>query len=104
MDILAFPQPVEVEISGQKEEALFLSLGKWDLLPGTQFYNIYLGGVLGFPGGSACILGDLGLMPGLGRSLEGGHGYPLQCSWPGESHGQRRLGGYSPCSHRVGHD
>ena len=37
MDILAFPQPVEVEISGQKEEALFLSVGKWDLLPGTSF-------------------------------------------------------------------
>ena len=35
--------------------------------------------VLGFPGGSdgresACSVGDLGLMPGLGRSSRGGRG------------------------------
>ena len=40
---------------------------------------------LGFPGGSAgkesaCNVGDLGLIPGLGRSPEEGKGYPLQCS------------------------
>ena len=40
---------------------------------------------LGFPGGSdgkdsACNVGDLGLIPGLGRSAGGGHGKPLQCS------------------------
>ena len=40
---------------------------------------------LGFPGGSAgkesiCNAGDLGLIPGLGRSPGGGKGYPLQCS------------------------
>ena len=39
----------------------------------------------GFPGGSAgkesaCNVGDLGLIPGLGRSLEEGKGYPLQYS------------------------
>ena len=38
---------------------------------------------LGFPGGSAgkeytCKAGDLGLIPGLGRSLEEGKGYSLQ--------------------------
>ena len=38
-----------------------------------------------FPGGSAgkesaCNAGDLGLIPGLGRSHGGGKGYPLQCS------------------------
>ena len=37
-----------------------------------------------FPGGSdgkesACNAGDLGLMPGLGRSPGGGHGNPFQC-------------------------
>ena len=37
---------------------------------------------LGFPGGSdgkesACNAGDLGSIPGLGRSPGGGHGYPL---------------------------
>ena len=40
---------------------------------------------LGFPCGSAgkesaCNAGDLGLIPGLGRSPEEGHGNPLQCS------------------------
>ena len=40
---------------------------------------------LGFRGGSdgkesACNAGDPGSIPGLGRSPEGGHGYPLQYS------------------------
>ena len=40
---------------------------------------------LGFPGGSgskefACNAKDLGLIPGLGRSLGGEHGNPLQYS------------------------
>ena len=39
----------------------------------------------GFPGGSAskepaCNMGDLGLIPGLGRSSGEGNGYPLQFS------------------------
>ena len=39
----------------------------------------------GFPSSSdgkesACNTGDLGLIPGLGRSPGGGHGNPLQCS------------------------
>ena len=41
---------------------------------------------LGFPGGSdskesACNVGDLGSIPGLGRFPGGGHGNPLQYSW-----------------------
>ena len=44
----------------------------------------------GFPRGSAgkesaCNAGDLGSIPGLGRSPEEGNGYRLQ--WPGELHG-----------------
>ena len=40
----------------------------------------------GFPGGSAgkestCSVGDLGLMPGLGRFPGEGKGYPFQYSW-----------------------
>ena len=40
---------------------------------------------MGFPGGSAgkestCNAGDLGTIPGLGRSSGEGKGYPLQCS------------------------
>ena len=42
-------------------------------------------GIVGFPGGSegkesACNAGDLGSVPGLGRSLGEGNGYPLQYS------------------------
>ena len=44
--------------------------------------------------------GDAGLIPGLGRSPGGGHGYPLQYSRPGESHGQRSLVGCSPRGHK----
>ena len=40
---------------------------------------------MGFPGGSdgkesTCKVGDLGSVPGLGRSLGEGNGYPLQYS------------------------
>ena len=48
---------------------------------------------MGFPGGSevkasACNAGDLGSIPGLGRSPGEGNGNP--------SHGRRSLVGYSP--------
>ena len=68
---------------------------------------------MGFPGGSdskesTCNAGDLGLIPGLGRSPREGNGYPLQYSclenpmdrgaWPAvvcevvkESHGTEGL-------------
>ena len=42
---------------------------------------------------------DVGLIPGSGRSPGGGHGNPHHhhpAFLPGESHGQRRLVGYSP--------
>ena len=39
--------------------------------------------------------GDVGLIPGSGRSPAGGHGNPLQFFLPGESHGQRSPVGYS---------
>ena len=55
----------------------------------------------GFPGGSAgkesaCNAGDLGLIPGLGRSPGKGHDNPLQYSCLENPHGQRSLVGYSP--------
>ena len=40
--------------------------------------------------------GDLGLIPGLGRSLGGEHGNPLQYSFLENPHGQRSLAGYCP--------
>ena len=60
---------------------------------------------MGFPGGSelkesACNAGELGSIPGLGQSLGGGNGNPLQYSCLGESHGQRSLVGYSPWGHK----
>ena len=47
------------------------------------FFNVQV--ILGFPGGSdgkesACSVGDLSSIPGLGRSPGEGDGYPLQYS------------------------
>ena len=60
---------------------------------------------LNFPGSSdgkesACNVGDMGLIPGLGRSPGGGHGNPLQYSCLENPHGQRRLIGYGPWGHK----
>ena len=56
---------------------------------------------MGFPGGSdgkesACIVGDLSSIPGLGRSPRGRHGNPLQYSCLEKPHGHGSLEGYSP--------
>jgi len=74
-----------------------------------QFSSVYTW--MGFPGGSvgkesACNggggdAGDMGSIPGSGRSPGGGHGlpvggHPTLVFLPGESHGQRSLSGYSP--------
>ena len=63
--------------------------------------NINLG-FLGSPAGKefACIVGDLGSIPGLERSPGGRHGNPLQYSYVENPHGQRRLAGYSPQGHK----
>ena len=45
---------------------------------------------------SACNAGDLGSIPGSGRSPGEGNGNPLQYFLPGESHG-----GYSPCGRKA---
>ena len=60
------------------------------------------------PGGSdgkesACIAGDLGSIPGLGRSLRGGHGNPVQYSCLEYPHAQKSLAGYLG-SQRVRHN
>ena len=49
---------------------------------------------------STCSVGDLGSIPGLGRSLGGGQGNPLQYSCLDNPHGQRSLAGYSPWGHK----
>ena len=43
---------------------------------------------------SICNVGDLGSVPGLGRSPGGGHGNPLQYFCLENTHGQRSLAGY----------
>ena len=45
---------------------------------------------------SVCIAGDLGSIPGSGRSPGEENGYPFQYSCLEESHGQSSLMGYSP--------
>ena len=56
---------------------------------------------MGIPDGSdgkesAYNAGDLGLIPGMGRSPGGGHGNPVQYSCLENPHGQKSLVGYSP--------
>ena len=60
---------------------------------------------MGFPGDSdgkksACSAGDLGLIPVLGRSPEGGHGNLFQYSCLENPHEQRSLAGYSSWGHK----
>ena len=58
-------------------------------------HNLFLRKI-GFPGGSDAKestynVGNLGSIPGLGRSPGGGNGNPLQYSCLGNPNGQRRL-------------
>ena len=48
----------------------------------------------------ACNVGDVGSIPGLGRSPGGGHGNPLQYSCLENPHGLKILVGYSPWGHK----
>ena len=71
-------------------------------LLGLGFFFLAL---LGFPGGSdgkesTCNVGDLGLIPGMGRYPGGGLGNPLQYPCLENPHGQRSLVGYSPWGHK----
>ena len=61
------------------------------------------------PGGSdgkesACKVGDLVSIPGLGRSPGGGYGNLLQYSCLEKPHGQKSLAAYSQWGCRVGHN
>ena len=56
---------------------------------------------MGSPGGSdstesTCNAGDQGSIPGLGRTLGGGHSNPLYYCCLENPQGQRSLAGYSP--------
>ena len=61
--------------------------------------------MMGFPNGSddkeyTCNTGDLGSIPGSGRSPGGGHGNQLHYSCQENPHGQRSLVGYSSWGHK----
>ena len=62
--------------------------------------------IMGFPCGSdgkesTCNMGDLDLIPGLGRSSGGGYGNSLQYSCLENPHGHRNLAAvYSPWGHK----
>ena len=67
------------------------------IIPKVNYLRVYL---LGLPPGSdgkasAYNAGDLGSIPGSGRSSGEGNGNPLQYS-AGKSYGWRRVIGYSP--------
>ena len=60
---------------------------------------------MGFPGGlnstkSTCSAGDIGLIPGLGRSPGGGHSNQLQYPCLENPHGQGSVVDYSPWGHK----
>ena len=60
---------------------------------------------MGFSGGSdgkesACNAGNLGSIPGLGRSPGRRHDSPLQYSFLENPHGQKNLVSYSPWGHK----
>ena len=58
----------------------------WLFLPWSMLYHGPPGGSAGKE--SACNAGDLGFIPGLGRSPGGGHGNPPQYSCQENPHGQ----------------
>ena len=81
-------------ISGSSRFTYCWSLA-WRILENfSEYVTIYR--TLSFPWRSAgketaCNAGDLGLIPGFGKSPEGGHGNPLQYSCLKKPHGQRSL-------------
>jgi len=61
---------------------------------------------VGFPDGSdgkvtACKTGDLGSIPGLGRSPWRRKWQPVPAFLPGKSQGPRSLASYSPWGHKM---
>ena len=94
------------------KRATFTSAHSSSLVLMDQYFSLESGlnQLLGFPGGSggkesACNVGDLGSIPGLGRTPGGGHGNLLQYSCLEKPYGQQSLEVLqSVGSQRVGHD
>ena len=74
-----------------------LGSADWPLVTKSRLEFAYLGLPHGSDGKeSICNTGDLGSIPGLGRSPGGRECLPTPIFLPGESHQQRNLVGYSP--------
>ena len=96
-DYTEFPVAQLVKNLPAMQESLVLLLGWEDSLKNRLHTPLFLG----FPGGSdskesTCNMGNLSLIPGLGRYPGEKNGYPLQNSCLENPHGQRNLVGYSP--------
>ena len=79
-----------------KESSLSSKLKNAEFL---DFLNLILYNMAQTVKESACNLGDLGSILGLGASPGGGHVNPLQYSCLENPHGQRSLAGYNPWGH-----
>ena len=84
---------------------LQLVISHFDFSERFLFYFMSTYFLLGFPGGSdgresAYSVGDLGSIPGLGRSPRGGHANPLQYSCLENPHRESSLADCSPCGRK----
>ena len=67
---------------------------------GKKSSHLFIKVIAVFLFGLPCNVGDLGLIPHVGRYPGGGHGNPLQFSCLESPQGQRNMVGYSPWGHK----
>ena len=94
-------------LKNKKERSiwLFRLLGGETSVWSPKYNKMLIGQTMGFPGGSdgkesTYNVGDLGSIPGLGRSPGGGQGNPLPYSYLENPQRQRSLADYSPWGHK----
>ena len=89
------PENVHFLVRSPQQPAHILELGGCTHLLGASQVAL----VVKNPPTNAEDIRDMGLIPGLGRSLGGENGNPLQYSFLENPHGQRSLADYSPWGH-----
>ena len=103
-----FPGTLVDSLISPKKAFVDIVPGPWQPIKAPLWVCVMLceilGRLFGFLGGSPvknppAYAGDLGLIPGLGRSPGGGHSNP-QYRCLENPHGQRSLAGYSPWGHK----